>query len=235
MSVRLLGPGREFTIVTIYRACRRGLCPAEQIGSSRSTPIAWYPMIQRSTVRVSTASVAFVGIVFAFAVGGCGGSDSGGDEVTAVIDSVPDSRSTGQRPAFVDDVVAAIDAVEAELGAGQQFFEVTANARFTNVFVAVDDATAAVAYAYVDGALESPAPKQSGAAGSTFSRDDVDFDPNLIATEVSADLPMSSVDAMSVYGNGVGVTYVLAVTSGAGGFLDIVVGPQGQVFSVDPV
>ena len=80
MSVRLLGPGREFTIVTIYPACRRGLCPAEQIGSSRSTPIAWYPMIQRSTVRVSTASVAFVGIVFAFAVGGCGGSDSGGDE-----------------------------------------------------------------------------------------------------------------------------------------------------------
>ncbi len=81
MSVRLLGPGREFTIVTIYRACRRGLCPAEQIGvvtvdSNSLVP----PMIQRSTVRVSTASVAFVGIVFAFAVGGCGGSDSGGDE-----------------------------------------------------------------------------------------------------------------------------------------------------------
>ena len=52
---------------------------------------------------------------------------------------------------------------------------------------------------------------------------------------MSADLPELSVDAISVYGDGVGATYVLAATSEVGGFLDIVVGPQGQVFSVDPI
>ena len=192
-------------------------------------------MIRCSTSRVPTPSLAVAGIVFALAVGSCGGSDSASDDTTSATDSAPAVETTVEPPAFVDDVVAAIDAVEAELGADQQFFEVTANAQFTNVFVAVDGATAAVAYAYVDGALESPAPKQSGAEGRTFGRDDVDFDPDLIVTGVSSDLPASSVDAISVYGDGVGATYVLAVTSAAGGFLDVVVGPQGQVFSVDPV
>ena len=87
----------------------------------------------------------------------------------------------------------------------------------------------------VDGELEPPAPKQTGAEGRTFGRDDVDFDPELVTTNVSADLPELSIDAISVYGDGVGATYVLAATSEVGGFLDIVVGPQGQVFSVDPI
>jgi hypothetical protein len=191
-------------------------------------------MTRRSTSWEPTAAVV-IGIVFALAVGGCGGSDSVSEDTTFVIDSAPTVEATVVPPAFVYDVVAAIDAVEAELGSEQQFFEVTANAQFTNVFVAVDDSTAAVGYAYVDGALEPPAPKQSGAEGRTFGRDDVDFDPELIMTGVSPDLPASSVDALSVYGDGAGATYVLAVTSDAGGFLDIVVGPQGQVFSVDPI
>ena len=130
---------------------------------------------------------------------------------------------------------AAIDAVEGELGAGQRFFEVTANAQFTNVFVAVDDGTAAVAYAFVDGELQPPAPKQTGADGLTFGRDDVAFDPELVLSGVQAELSESMVDAISVYGDGVGATYVLAATSPAGGFLDIVVGPEGQIFSVDPI
>ncbi len=193
-------------------------------------------MIRRPPSHVPTVSIVVAGIVFALAASGCGGSDSvTTPDATSAIGSAPEGEPTTQPPAFVNDVVAAIDAVEAELGIGQQFFEVTANAQFTNVFVAVDDATAAVAYAYVDGALESPAPKQTGAEGRTFGRDDVSFDPDLIVTGVSSDLPSSSVDAISVYGDGVGTTYVLAVTSEAGGFLDIVVGPQGQVFSVDPV
>ena len=141
----------------------------------------------------------------------------------------------GETPGFVSDVFDAIDAVEAELGTGQEFFEVTSNEKFTNVFVAVDDATAAVAYAYVDGELEPPAPAQDGAEGDTFTRADVVFDPQRVAAGVSADLPETAVDAISVYGDGVGATYVLAASSPSGGFLDIVVTAEGAVVSVDPV
>ena len=138
-------------------------------------------------------------------------------------------------PPFILNVRAAIDAVEAERGGPQEFFEVTSNAQFTNVFVAVDDGTAAVAYAYVDDELQPAAPKQSGATGTTFVSDDVDFVDDRILSGVIADLPESGIDAISVYGDGVGATFVLAATSSAGGFLDIVVGPDGTVFSVDPV
>ncbi len=177
------------------------------------------------------------GVAITLAIAGCGGDEAPGAVTTAATTttSVASSGAETATPAFVDDVFAAIDAVEAELGAGQRFFEVTANAQFTNVFVAVDDGTAAVAYAFVDGELQPPAPKQTGADGLTFGRDDVEFDPELVLSGVQAELSESMVDAISVYGDGVGATYVLAATSPAGGFLDIVVGPEGQVFSVDPI
>ena len=166
----------------------------------------------------------------------CGGSDGGSSGVAETIPDGADQPVDGdERPSFVDDVFAAIDAVEKERGTGQRYFEVTANAQFTNVFVAVDDATAAIAYVFVDGELQSPAPKQTGAEGETFTAADVGYDPSLVLSGVSADLPNSEVDAISVYGDGVGATYVLAATSEVGGFLDIVVGPQGQVLSVDPL
>ncbi len=145
--------------------------------------------------------------------------------------SIPDVEA----PQFVLDVRAAIEAVEAELGGPQEFFEVTSNAQFTNVFVAVDGGTAAVAYAYVDGELQPPAPKQTGATGNTFVAADVDFVDDRILSVVAVDLPDSGIDALSVYGDGFGATYVLAATSSVGGLLDIVVGPDGSVFSVDPI
>jgi hypothetical protein len=138
-------------------------------------------------------------------------------------------------PPFVLDVKAAIAAVEDELGGPQTYFEVTANSQFTNVFVAVDEGTAAVGYVFVDGELQPPSPKEDGATGQTFTADDVDFDPMLVAGGVASDLPTSTIDAISVYGNGFGAVYVLAASSTSGGFLDIEVGPQGDVRSVDPV
>ena len=154
------------------------------------------------------------------------------DETESVVVAAADDVAA---PQFVLDVREAIEAVERELGGPQEFFEVTSNAQFTNVFVAVDDATAAVAYAYVDAELQAPAPKQEGASGNTFVVADIDFVDDRILSGVTADLPDSGIDAISVYGDGFGATYVLAVTSGAGGFLDIVVGPEGAIFSVDPV
>lgn len=146
-------------------------------------------------------------------------------------DDAPDVSA----PAYVLDVRTAVDAVESELGGPQEFFEVTSNAQFTNVFVAVDDGAAAVPYAYVDGELQPPAPQQGGASGETFVADDIDFVEDRILSGVTADLPESDIDAISVYGDGSGATYVLAASSSAGGFLDIVVGADGTIFSVDPV
>jgi hypothetical protein len=188
---------------------------------------------RRWTGGPSTAAVIAV-VAAVWSMAGCGGADAG-SAVTTVVTSTAPGVDEPDAPSFVDDVFAAIDAVEAELGAGQEFFEVTANAQFTNVFVAVDDATAAVAYAYVDGELQPPAPKQPGAEGLTFGREDVTFDPERVLSGARAELSESVVDAISVYGDGVGATYVLAATSPAGGFLDIVVGPEGQIFSVDPI
>ncbi|MFK7917454.1 MAG: hypothetical protein AB8G14_05205 [Ilumatobacter sp.] len=167
-------------------------------------------------------------------LGACSGSDrSEGISDDAPVDAAiaPDVPA----PQYVLDVRNAVEAVEAELGGPQRYFEVTSNAQFTNVFVALDDATAAVAYAFVDGELEPPAPRQEGASGDTFAASDIDFVDDRLLSGVTADLPDSQIDAISVYGNGFGATYVVAATSAAGGFLDIVVGPNGAVFSVDPV
>jgi hypothetical protein len=162
------------------------------------------------------------------------GVGSDGDENGLESDAAPGVADV-EAPPFVMEVVPAIDAVVEKLGDDVEFFEVTANAQFTNVFVAVDDATAAVPYTYVDGELQPPAPTQTGAEGLTFTRDDVAFDPDLVTAGVQADLPASTIDAISVYGDGVGATYVVAVTSESGGFLDVVVTADGLVVSVDPV
>lgn len=138
-------------------------------------------------------------------------------------------------PAFVGDVRPAIAAVEAELGAPQRFFEVTANDGFVNVFVATDDATTAVAYVWIDGELQPPAPPREGASGNTFEADDVAFDEATVAARLAEELPSTQIVALSVYGDGVGATYVFAGRSEAGGQLDIVVTADGRIVSVDPV
>ena len=138
-------------------------------------------------------------------------------------------------PALIADVGAAIAAVDDELGGPQEYFEVTSNGRFVNVFVAIDDATVAVPYVYLAGELQPPGPAQEGAEGRTFEASDLDFDPTRILSRVSSELPSTSIEAISVYGDGIGATYVLAGRSEVGGLLDIVVGPEGQILSVDPI
>ena len=151
----------------------------------------------------------------------CGGDDDAGNGVEAP---------------WVADIRPAIDAVEAELGSGQEFFEVTANVQVVNVFVAADGATAAIPYVFLDGELQPPAPTLTGASGFTFSADAVDFDEDSILTAVAEELPESSIEALSIEGGDGGIVrYVISTLSPEGGRLDVTVSPDGAVLAVDPV
>ena len=185
-------------------------------------------MVQRRLRSFAAVTVA----ALLASVAACSNDDAPGP------DAAPEgstAREPVDAPDFVLAVYDAIAALESQLGEEQEFFEVTANAQFTNVFVATDEGTVAVPYLYVDGELQPPAPGQEGASGDTFTAADVDFEPNMILSGVAADLPDTTIDALSVYGDGVGTVYVLGATSKVGGQLDIRVTASGAIVSVDPI
>jgi hypothetical protein len=160
-----------------------------------------------------------VAILIVAASSGCGSDGGAGDDGS-----------------FIADIRPAIAAVEAELGAGQEYFEVTATPQLVNLFVAIENGTAAVPYVYLDGELQPPAPELSGASGFTFTADAVDFDESTILDAVSAELPDSTIDAFSIEGGDGGVVrYVISTLSPEGGRLDVTVASDGAVLEVDPV
>lgn len=174
-------------------------------------------MLPRARTRIALTTIAAVALV---ACGGDGGDDGG----------------PSGAPPLVADVRSAVSAVEDERGAGQEYFEVTATGRLTNVFVAVDDATAAVPYVFLDGTLEPPAPTLSGASGATFTAEALDFDDDRVLAQIAEELPDATIDAFSVEGGpGGSVRYVASVRSDEGGTLDVVVAGDGEILSVDPL
>lgn len=159
-------------------------------------------------------------LAVALVVGGCGGGDSADDDL----------------PSLGADILAAVAAVEAERGAGQEYFEVTAAALVTNVFVAVDDATAAIPYAFIDGELLPPEPRLDGASGFTFTADAIALDPDAVLSELADELPEATIEALSVEGGDGGIVrYVALVRSDVGGALEVTLGPDGAVLAVDPL
>ena len=166
--------------------------------------------MRRSLIGLLAVSLSF---------GSCGGDD-------AVDDA----------PALAADLLAAVAAVEAELGTGQEYFEVTAAVLVTNVFVAVDDASAAIPYVFVDGKLLPPEPRLDGASGFTFTAAAIEFDADAVLSRLADELPDATIESLSVEGGAGGVVrYVALVRSDAGGLLEVTLGPDGAVLAVDPL
>ena len=164
----------------------------------------------------------FAAVVFVAALLiGCGGDDSGDVSTSEV---------------RVADIGPAIEAVEAELGEGQQFFEVNATAQLVNLFVAVDDATSAVPYIFFDGVLQPPAPALAVESGFTFGADAVDFDTDTVLSSVADELPESTIEGFAIEGGDGGIVrYLVSTRSPQGGVLAVTVAPDGAVLEVDPL
>jgi len=183
------------------------------------------------TVGVCRLLAAAVVLTLTTAAAACsGGGSSSGTEA-------PASTSTTVAPAgsllLVDQIDDAVTALETQLGAKQQFFEINATTSLVNLIVALNDGKVAQPWVYLDGQLSSS--EGAPASGRTFDSTALDFDPDKVLSKIEAELPQSSLDLFFIEGGEGGtVQYSVAVTSSQGGQLIVVVGPDGAVKSVDP-
>ena len=150
----------------------------------------------------------------------------------------------------LDQIEAALDAVDAEVGSGKavQLFEVNATELVVNVFVATDldgtpnsdgrpDGVIHFVFSERDG-LET-APEAVAATGPTFARSALDFDSASILTAVTTELPASSPEmfvmtAAGTVENPTGVVeYRVLLQSPQGGQLSVLLTNQGEIIGTD--
>ena len=158
-----------------------------------------------------------------------GGSSASTTVPVASTSTVP---APGTLP-LVDEIYNAVKALETQLGAPQQFFEINATSSLVNLIVALNDGAVAQPWVYLDGQLSST--EGGGATGSTFAGSALDFDPDKVLSKLQAELPQSRPDLFFIEGGPGGIVrYSVAVSSSQGGQFVVVVGPDGTVQSVDP-
>jgi hypothetical protein len=155
--------------------------------------------------------------VAAAALGGCGD----GDDATAVVPEL-------------DQIGPAIEALESELGGPQRYFEVNATGSTINLFVASDDATRVTGHSYLAGELLPPDEPRE-ASGATFEASAIDFDPDTVLDRVLDELDDPVITRFVIVGGpGGAVQYAASVVSEQGGVLDVLLGADGTIQSVDP-
>lgn len=164
--------------------------------------------------------------------GGAGGASDSAPPVT-ICTPTGQPQAEADLPG-VDDIRTAMADLEVQLGGPQEYFEVNATARLVNLFVALNGATVAQAWVWVDGALTSSEPQ--AASGGTFTAADLDFTEDSVLGAVRDEIPDAVLESFYVHGDGTGnVAYGILTTAQCGGGLDVTVGPDGAVKSVDPV
>lgn len=134
-------------------------------------------------------------------------------------------------PLRIELIRPAVAALEAKLGGAQTYLEVNASPTLVNLFVAVNNATQAVAYVYAEGKLSDPAaPEPVKAAAPTFAAKDIAFDDSRVLASVLAALPDSTYRVFSVVGvGGGGVSYLVTMESSKGGELQVPVKADGSI------
>ncbi|TVR25008.1 MAG: hypothetical protein EA389_10095 [Ilumatobacter sp.] len=144
-----------------------------------------------------------------------------------------DDTPASPRPA-VELIAPAVEALEAELGGPQEYFEINVDERLVNLFVAVDGGTSAVPYLYLDGEIQPPAPAQPVVEGTAFDATAIEFDPDTVLDMVAADLPTATMRRFVVLVGPEGaVRYEVFVQSAQGGQLAVAVTPDGAVLGVE--
>jgi hypothetical protein len=186
--------------------------------------------------RAPVAALVAVGLTF---LAGCSddpassGSSAGDDTEVTICQPDGTAQATDDLPA-VGAVAEAMADLEAELGAPQQYFEVNATARLVNLWVALNDGALAQPWVWVDGELSSEDGRAAG--GGTFTAEDVDFDADTVLDQVRAEVPDAILETFYIHGDSEGnVQYSLLTSAQCGGGLDVVIGADGSVKSVDPV
>lgn len=160
------------------------------------------------------------------------GSGTGPVDTTA---AASDSTLAPLAPPIVEEIAAAVAALEAEMGGPQEYFEINATAQLINLFVALNDGAVVQPWLYVDGTLTS-SEGMDVESGGTFTGDLLDFDPDAIFTKLETEVPGATIETFYIHGDGQGnVLYGAFVTSARGGGLEVILGPDGSVKSVDPV
>ncbi len=188
-------------------------------------------MTSRRTVAVALA----LGLVVLAACSDDGDSAASTSSPSGVTICEPTgtAQSAADLPA-VATIDKAVADLEAKLGGPQQYFEINATARLVNLWVALNDGKLAQPWLWVDGDLSSEDGK--AASGGTFAAADMDFDPDAVLTKIRDEVPDAILETFYVHGDSKGaVQYSVLTSAQCGGGLDVVVGPDGAVKSVDPV
>lgn len=189
------------------------------------------------TSRRPAAAALAVALVLLAACSDDASSTDGSTATTGPDVTICDPQGTAQAevdlPA-VGDIEQAVADLEAELGGPQEYFEINATARLVNLWVSLNDGTVAQPWLWANGELSSE--DGDTASGGTFVADDLDFDPDTVLTKVRDEVPDSILETFYVHGDGDGnVQYSVLTSALCGGGLDVIVGPEGDVRSVDPV
>ncbi len=209
--------------------------------------------------RAAAARAAVVVLGLTLAAAGCdgGGPDGGADggpaataaptapaattapapsgDTTAGTLPAPGECAPGAPALRVEEIEAAVAAVEDELGGPQRYFEINATDVLVNLFVAGPDGTTVTPYAFARGGLTSDEAVE-GVEGNTFTADALDVDPERVTSCVAAQLPTSTLEVFAVdAGPGGVLRYTIVTRSSAGGRLLVEVRGTGEVLGVEPV